>query len=178
MSKRILGLLTSLLFVALAYAGDVWKAKPYKQWEEKDVRKILMDSPWVKTANVDANWRKSGGGGDVAGQLPQGSSTPAPSGGGGGGMYGGPVGGAGGYGSGSGSAGGMGGPQASEADFLIRWSSSRTMREAVARSYVLRGSMKEDDADKALAEEPAEYQVSVSGQDMTPFLKARKKIFR
>lgn len=176
MSKRILGLLTCLLFVALAYAGDVWKAKPYKQWEEKDVRKILMDSPWVKTAHVDANWRKPGGGGDVAAQPPQGGSAPAPSGGGGGGMYGGPGGGGpGGYGAGSGNAGGMGGPQISEADFLIRWSSAKTMREAVARSYVLRGSMKEDDADKALAEEPAEYQVSVSGQDMTPFLKVEEK---
>src|SRR5260370_40531564 len=108
MSKRILGLLTCLLFVALAYAGDVWKDKPYKQWEEKDVRKILMDSPWVKTARADANWRKSGGGGDVAARPPQsqGGSTPAPSGGGGGGMYGGPGAGAGGYRAGSGNAGG------------------------------------------------------------------------
>src|SRR5260370_16170997 len=90
-------------------------------------------------------------------------------------MYGAPGGGAGGYGAGSGNAGGTVGPQISEADFLIRWSSAKTVREAVARSYVLRGSMKEDDADKALAEEPAEYQVSVSGQDMTPFLKAEEK---
>src|SRR5260370_36309863 len=111
MSKRILGLLMCLSFVVLAYAGDVWKDKPYKQWEEKDVRKILMDSPWVKIAHVDANWRKSGGGGDVAARPPQGGSTPAPSGGGGGGMYGGPGGGAGGNGAGPGSTCGRRRPQ-------------------------------------------------------------------
>ncbi len=173
MSKRMLGMLSCFLFAALAYAGDVWKEKPYKQWEEKDVRKILTDSPWAKTARVDANWRKAGG--DGATRLPQSNNPPAPSGGGGGGMYGSPSGASGGYGAGSGNNADLTGSQVGEAIFLIRWGSAKTVREAVARSYVLRGAMKEEDADKALAEVPPEYQVTIAGQDMTPFLKLEEK---
>jgi hypothetical protein len=172
MSKRILGLLSCLAFVALAYAGDVWKDKPYKQWEEKDVRKILTDSPWAKTATVEARWRSQGG--DSAGRLPQGNAPAAqPS--GGGGMSGGPTGSAGSYGAGSASAADISGPQVGQANYMVRWGSAKTVREAIARSYVLQGKMKADDADKALADEPAEYQISIAGQDMTPFLKAEEK---
>lgn len=171
MSKRILGLLSCLAFVALAYAGDVWKDKPYKQWEEKDVRKILTDSPWAKTATVEAKWRSQGG--DGAARLPQGNAPAQPS--GGGGMYGGPTGSGGGYGAGGAGAPDISGPQVGQANYMVRWGSAKTVREAVVRSYVLQGKMKEDEADKALADEPAEYQIGVAGQDMTPFLKAEEK---
>jgi len=175
MSKRVVGLLGCLVFAVLAYAGDVWKDKPYKQWEEKDVQKILRDSPWAKTAMVEAKWRKQSG--DGAGRLPQGNTPQGQSSGSGGGMsgaVGGPTG-AGQYGGGVTNAADISGPQAGQATFLVRWGSAKTMREAVARMYVLHGNMKEEEADKALAEEPEDYQLTITGLDMTPFLTAEEK---
>lgn len=44
---------------ALAWASDPWKAKPYQQWDQKDVAKILNDSPWAKTESVTADWQST-----------------------------------------------------------------------------------------------------------------------
>jgi hypothetical protein len=33
-------------------AADVWVAKPYTQWSEKDIRKIMTDSPWSRSVPV------------------------------------------------------------------------------------------------------------------------------
>src|SRR6476660_6656966 len=49
-----------VLLVSAAYADDVWKNKPYQQWELKDVQKILADSPWAHVVHVTASWRKPG----------------------------------------------------------------------------------------------------------------------
>jgi hypothetical protein len=44
---------TTLLFVPLAFAGDFWKEKPPSEWSDKDVKKLLTNSPWAKQASVD-----------------------------------------------------------------------------------------------------------------------------
>jgi hypothetical protein len=49
----VFGLAVSLL------AADPWMAKDYKQWDQKDVAKILGDSPWVKPVLVDKYWRSN-----------------------------------------------------------------------------------------------------------------------
>lgn len=33
-------------------AADVWVAKPYTQWSDKDIRKIMTDSPWSRSVSV------------------------------------------------------------------------------------------------------------------------------
>src|SRR5215469_16773262 len=33
-------------------AADVWLAKPYTAWSDKDIRKIMTDSPWSKSVSV------------------------------------------------------------------------------------------------------------------------------
>ena len=33
-------------------AADVWVAKPYTAWSDKDIRKIMTDSPWSKSVSV------------------------------------------------------------------------------------------------------------------------------
>lgn len=38
----------SLLGATLLWAGDPWKEKPYTEWTEKDVNKVLLKSPWVR----------------------------------------------------------------------------------------------------------------------------------
>lgn len=37
-----------LLATCLAWAGDPWKEKPWNEWSQKDVEKILLNSPWAK----------------------------------------------------------------------------------------------------------------------------------
>lgn len=163
MTKRLVALLAILLLAANLSAGDPWKDKSYKQWDEKDVRKILLDSPWAKEVRVSAPWQGAGG---------RELSTPAPPGGGGygeGASGGAPM--AGGRASGGpGEAEQAGSPQAI---FVVRWVSSWTVRQAMARGAVLRGTP-EAEAEQIVAQEVPEYVVAVLGRDMTSFAKAEE----
>ncbi len=60
-------------------------------------------------------------------------------------------------------------PEAAEASFAVRWISSRTIREAGYRSSVIEGRLKEDEAEKQLAQPVNDYEVYLGGPDMTPF---------
>ena len=60
---------------------------------------------------------------------------------------------------------GNGAPQVS---FVVRWLSSRTMREAFVRNAVLTGTMKEDAADKEVDQPVQDYQIIIAGPRMTP----------
>ena len=147
---------------ALAWAGsDPWKSKPFGQWDEKDVRKILGDSPWSKIVEVTAAWKT---GGDSSG-VPDPATSSAtqehsPS----GGIMG---------ERGSGAAPAP--PQVPQATFIVRWVSARTARKAVLRSAVLSGRMKEEDAEKQAALQVEVFQVLIVGQDMKPFQGADEK---
>jgi hypothetical protein len=146
-------------------AGDPWKEKPYQQWDQKDISRILTDSPWSKVVRVDAPWRSSGQRDEDAGESDEG--PPAPT---GGRMSGG------GYGAGGGSQppGGASesGSSVAQVAFVVRWASSQTIREAVYRDAVLRGQMKQEDIDKALSRPAGDYDVLVVGKDMSPFAKS------
>lgn len=80
MRKVILVSSALLIVAALVFAGgDPWKAKPYQQWDDKDVKKILEDSPWAKVIQVDVNWKASkDNGADMGG--PAATNQPAPAG--------------------------------------------------------------------------------------------------
>jgi hypothetical protein len=59
MSKDLSRILLFCIVFGLAIsliAADAWMAKDYKQWDGKDVSKILNDSPWAKTIVVAKNW--------------------------------------------------------------------------------------------------------------------------
>ena len=184
MKRATLLVLAVVLLVSVAYADDVWKSKPYQQWELKDVQKILADSPWAHVVHVTASWRKPGealpvepGGttpgnyGTQAGSTGSGSgATSAPS---SYGMPGGPS---------NANSGSLAQNQAimnsantPEATFAVRWFSARAVRQALSRAQVLSGAMSEADAAKALADEPTEFAITIVGQDMTPFLSAEEK---
>src|SRR5260370_38177237 len=62
-----------------------------------------------------------------------------------------------------------------EAPFVSRWFSALAVRQALARMQVLGGAMTEADAGRALADEQAEYAITIVGPDMTPFLKGEEK---
>jgi hypothetical protein len=173
MRRAIIGVVGVLAIAAFALASsDPWKAKPYQQWDKKDIQKILQDSPWSKVVTVDANWR--GGGGGEPSALPEGSSAGGPGGGapgGGGGRPGTGGGGApgGGQPAGGGGMEGGGGGGVPQASFSVRWLSSRTMREAMARNAVLSGRMTESDAAKNLTQTSDAYELWIVGPQMTPF---------
>jgi hypothetical protein len=159
---RFVGVSAAVVSVGmLAWAGgDPWKTKPYQQWDAKDVQKIITDSPWAKLLHVQAPWL--GGAAEVdsaesgvrVGQP--GVSVNAP----------------------EARQGGTSNPQALQAVFVVRWISSRTLREAAFRNEILSGRMKEEDAEKQLAQIPETFQVYVAGPDMAPFRKTDEAVLR
>src|SRR5574337_88132 len=61
MRSRIALLLACLALAVAAWAGDPWKEKTYKEWNQEEVNKILADSPWSRPVTVQALWRSGGG---------------------------------------------------------------------------------------------------------------------
>ncbi len=156
MARMTRGLLVAAtVFVAInAWAGDPWKEKPYKDWDEKDVRKILSDSPWSKPVEIERE-KKHGL------EAPEGAPT---------------------VGSARdedeedereekdhGRGRGEEEKKEDEVKFVARWVSSRTLREASVRGQVLQKRISEAEADKYLPPAPEDYELAVVGTDMTPF---------
>ena len=170
--KRLLLVAALVPVVALA-ADDPWKGKPYQQWDTKDVQKVLTDSPWSRSVHMEAKWKTNSApigqdattpGGKPGGASPNGGSSmgagmPASAN----------------SGSVAQNAPAMNAPSIPETNFMVRWFSALTIRQALVRAQVLGGSMSEADAEKVLADQPAEYTITIAGPDMTPFLKAEEK---
>jgi hypothetical protein len=179
--------LAMLALAVVAWAGDPWKEKPYQQWDQKEVLKVLNDSPWAKVEVVEATWRGASPaaypGGSHEGAPAQAQPSESSSGGYAGGMGGmaaaAPTGASGGTsgeagGTVGGTAGGASQQGPAEVGFHVRWLSSRTIREGLVRLAILDGRLKEADGEKFLAQEPAEYRLQVFGPDMTPFAKVEE----
>jgi hypothetical protein len=160
MRKTGFVLTAMLVLAAMVWAGgDPWKTKPFAQWTDKDIQDILLNSPWAR-ANVQpqgGSWHPDGvtqvsGSIGVAGSSSDKSNT---------------------------SAGAMpdqqGGAEknaaaaAAQATYSIFWWSSRTIRAASMRRAVLKGTMTQADAEKAVANTPDEYMVLVQGTNMSLF---------
>ena len=158
--KIICSAATILVAASLIWAAnDPWKSKPYDQWDDKDIQRIFNDSPWSKIVQI-ANSSPSD-----SGMPAEPSSAPS----------GQPSRGMGGSGGQSPqSSGGYQTPQApsSATPFVVRWVSSRTIREAAIRNAVLRGQLKPEDAAKDLAQPIDMYQVLVAGPNMKAFQSA------
>jgi hypothetical protein len=169
MRKAILIGSATIVLAAVVFAGnnDPWKSKPYQQWDDKDVRKILGDSPWSKVIQVDATWTNLK---DIpaadSSQLPSGSTT-APAAGGKMGTS--PTAGANPTVGGAAAAPSDPGAPKPQVAFAVRWVSSRTLQRAAARSAELAGQIKPEDAEKQLANPPDVYEIALTGPDMRPF---------
>lgn len=136
------------LFLALGAAAlplPVFGAEPwdkeFSQWSEKDIQRVMTDSPWAKNAAVPLNvgGPPSGGGGGKGGRGRGGggggggSATSDASAGSGGSDSG--MGGMGGSGGGGGmGAGDMGPSGVPTANFLIRWQSAAPVKAAMVRA--------------------------------------------
>jgi len=113
---------TLLLCVLPSFAEDFWKTKPYTEWTDKELRKMLTNSPWAK--EVAAGMQPSGGGGMSKG------GGGRKGGGGGGGMGGG------GEGGGEGGGGGMGGRGGGGAPAMmakVRWQTALPIKQALVK---------------------------------------------
>ena len=128
-------------------AADFWQ-KPYTEWSDKDVTKMLNDSPWAKSASLSMSAPGGGGGGPA---MP-------PGGGGGFGGRGGPQGGGGSeYGPG---AQGSGPPSF---DVVARWQSALPMRQALVRLKFGAEAEKSAEAGKILEQQDRPYEIVLSG---------------
>ena len=161
----------SFLIIALmsfglaAFAGDPWKDKSWREWDEKDLARVMADSPWSRPAKVDATWKDARG--RAQGLSPDSSAdSGAPTtirGTSEGGSYGGNP-----QGPNVGPRTDRNDPRYAQAVFIVRWTSSRTLRQAVARLNMQRG-MPVADAEKIVAQQPQAHEIIVFGEDMTPF---------
>jgi hypothetical protein len=159
MRKTTIAISAVLAAATVVWAGgDVWKTKSMDQWSDKDINEILQNSPWSKP-NLQAQgaWRPDGqvaasGSTGIAGSKSDNSHTSA------------------------GAAPGQNGAAekedsalASQATYSIFWWSARTVRAASMRRAVLKGTMSEADAEKAVATTPDDYMVLVQGTNMQLF---------
>jgi hypothetical protein len=131
-----------LLLTALClWAADFWIAKPFIEWSDKDVQKMINDSPWAHKSSVEVSMGAGpgagggrgggfggGGGRGGGGGMPRGPQGDAAGGdpgiGGGGGFGGGGFGGGGDFGGGG---GGMSAP------VVVRWQSALPVKQALMK---------------------------------------------
>jgi hypothetical protein len=146
--RKAAGLLLLLGF-GLA-AANFWQ-KPYMDWSDKDVTKMMTDSPWAKSVSVSM----SGPGGAGA--------PPVPS--GGGGFGGGPGGEPRGPQGGGGSEFGPGaqGTSAPTFDVVARWQSALPVRQAFVRLKFGAEADKSAEAAKVLEPRERPYEIVLSG---------------
>jgi hypothetical protein len=131
-------------------AADFW-AKPSPEWSDKELQKMMTNSPWAKSYSLG---QPGGGGG--------GDSAPAPiseKGGGGGG--GGRGGGGGGGGAGAPPGGSVGGGSA--ASIVARWQSALPVKQAFVRLKYGAEAATSADAKKILEREETTYTIVLSG---------------
>jgi hypothetical protein len=169
MKKLSLLLLSASLSV---WAADFWQTKSFTAWDQKEVQKILTDSPWAKKVSVDmptgggAGGNAGGGGGSRSGRgggPAGGNSDPGIAGGGVPGIA--ETAGAGGRGGFSGGGGGDA-PAAVATPalpLLVTCRSALPVRQALAKVKYGGEAATSPDA-KKLVEDPQQYYIiSVAG---------------
>jgi len=155
-AKPLLLFSMMMVFVTVIWAnGEPWKGKPYQQWDDKDIERVFLNSPWARTTTITRTWLPisskdlpdkitSGAGRQVPKELERSGET---------------------------SVGG-------ELNFYVFWASSRVMRAASARKAVLHGDNKALDVEKYAREPQDEIQILVRSGDMAPFTRKDEKFFQ
>jgi hypothetical protein len=144
--KPMLALALAMLLSASAWGRDPWKDKEYKNWDANDVRKILYDSPWSKRVSRTALQAPEGPAEDVSGvDMMDTHSKEAEA-----------------------------SADTQQTVFVVRWVSSRTLREAWSRSLVLQKQISPESIDQHLPPVPGEYLLAVVGPSMGAFAKSNE----
>ncbi len=157
-SGRILTVMAIFALGALVWAGggDPWNSKPYQQWDQKDIAKVMQASPWERTVQVDQTWpglspaeMKSVAG--ASGLSPDYVNSIS-------GVH-------------ADAEMARGGP----VEFAVFWSSSRTIRSAIARLNVLTNNGDPQQAENYVSAPEENYEVLLQGKDMVPFDRKSEK---
>lgn len=156
------------LFALPLLAADFWETKKYTEWSDKEVKKILTDSPWaatITTGSTVANTAPdmsglAGGGGSRGG----GGGGGGGMGGGGGDIGGGGAGGGGGVGGGGGAmgGGGGGGRGGGAMSVTVRWATALPIKQALLKLR-LGEKAASPEAEKILSAPDSHYVVMMEG---------------
>lgn len=144
-------------------AADPWTKAP-DTWTEKDVQRILTDSPWAKQVSITmSSGMPMGGGGGRRGGRGGGTSMS-------GGIPDASVGGGSdpGMGSRAGMGEGMGGTMAPSITFYIRWQSAKPIKLATVRARMGAEADTSPQAREFVEREEPDYVIAVIGPPMGP----------
>lgn len=150
--KRPAAITFALILAAalLAPAADFWETKKFTDWSDKEVERMLRNSPWAQ--RVDLALRGMGGGPGMGGP---GGGFPGAEGGEGPGMGGpgrGPVG-----------EGGIGYESPPTIPVYLRWMSALPVKQAVARMRFGAEAGASQEATQYLSREEPAYVIAVEG---------------
>jgi hypothetical protein len=142
MARRLAGIAALWVLIGAGLlAADFWEEKPFLMWSDKEVDKVITESPWAQKLTV----------------VNQGSPTPSLAGGsGGGGDDGGGRGGRGGR-------GGGGGGGAVTLRLTITWRSALPIKQAVVRGGAGLGGVVSTPIQAVLDQKEAFYVVTIAG---------------
>jgi hypothetical protein len=151
--KRLIAL---FVFFALALAAaDFWNTKPFTDWTDKDLQKMMTDSPWSKKESISSGpgpTPPSLGGGGGGGRGGRGGASaggddsappPISEGRGGGAPVGGPIG-------------------TPSQTIFVRWQSALPLKQALVRTRFGKEAASSPDAKKYLDTEEMAYVICVS----------------
>lgn len=144
------------------FAADSWQSKPYTEWNDKDVQKILSSSPWVHSVTISGDSARSYGDLSAINQVNHPAGMPSATG----------------PGSGQGrdrmGDGDIAGPE-THITFTVLWQSAMPVKQALVRRRFGAEAVGSVDAKKFLDETPG-YVIAVSGpiseKDRAPQAKA------
>jgi hypothetical protein len=138
MSARCLFCLSVIVLAGRALvAAEFWESKPFREWSDKEARKMFEDSPWAAL---------------VAAPLPNRGPVPTPDSAGGGRGGGGRGGGAEGF-----------GPAPVRIRLTISWRSALPLKQATARQQAGSGGTISPEVEAVLAREEELYLVAIQG---------------
>jgi hypothetical protein len=143
-------------FAVSLLAADFWQAKPFTDWNDKDVQKMLQSSPWAKQFSVALAASNGSVGGRRAGNSPNSGAMSGPAGTadqGGLGRYAGNR-------DGASDSGPGGGPTI---NLTVRWQSAMPVREALVKTKYGNEAATSAEAKKALEEKVDHYILAVGG---------------
>jgi hypothetical protein len=133
--KKLAALL--IIFSACLWAADFWQTKPYTDWADKDLTKMISNSPWAKEFSVEmtGGGPGGGGGGGKGGGKRDGGQTGAAE-----------------------AGGGM-----PSVTLTIRWASSLPVKEAMVRMSFKGDAATSPEAKQRLEANEPDYVIVVSG---------------
>jgi hypothetical protein len=161
MRKLTLFLFASFLFALSLMAADFWQSKPFTEWNDKEVRKVLTSSPWAHEVSVALAGPTSAGRGERPGadELPRRPVAPDQEPGAGLGAPGGNV--------ASREPGARTDPEMTQTLVLtVRWQSALPLKQALARIKYGAEAATSPEAKKFL-DDNSTYLISVAGLPQT-----------